>query len=46
MSDHLGKEGMFERGIVLGDRSILFEGGKRVPGSLGPPNVSSHCSSV
>lgn len=26
MSDHLGKEGMFERGIVLGDRSILFEG--------------------
>jgi hypothetical protein len=26
MSDHLGKEEMFERGIVLGDRSILFEG--------------------
>jgi hypothetical protein len=26
MSDHLGKVGMFERGIVLGHRSILFEG--------------------
>jgi hypothetical protein len=26
VSNHLGKEGMFERSIVLGDRSILFEG--------------------